>query len=85
MASYSLLIKPSAVKELETLPPKDRRRLITRIEGLAKAPRPHGCEKLTGVEQYRVRQGDYRVVYSVDDERRIVLIVKVGHRPDVYR
>lgn len=85
MASYSLLIKPSAVKELEALSPKDRRRIIARIAELAQEPRPHGCEKLSGGEQYRVRQGDYRVVYGVDDEAHSVLVVKVGHRRDVYR
>ena len=85
MASYSLLIQPSALKELETLPLKDRRRSVTRIEGLAVDPRPHGCEKLSGLEQYRVRQGDYRVIYSVDDEARTAVIVKIGHRRDVYR
>lgn len=67
MASYKLRIKPSAVKELEVLPTKDRRKIVTRIEELASDPRPHGCEKLSGLEQYRVRQGDYRVVYSIDD------------------
>lgn len=85
MASYSLLIKPSAVKELEALPTKDRRKIIPRIEALTSDPRPHGCEKLSGLEQYRVRQGDHRVVYSVDDDARLVLVVKVGHRRDVYR
>jgi mRNA interferase RelE/StbE len=85
VASYSLLIKPSAIKELEALPTKDRRKIITRIEGLASEPRPHGCEKLSGLDQYRVRQGDYRVVYSVDDDVKVVLVVKVGHRRDVHR
>ena len=85
MASYNLLIKPSALKELEAIPPKDRRRIVTRIEGLAADPRPHSGEKLSGLEQYRVRQGDYRVIYSVDDEARTVVIVKIGHRRDVYR
>ncbi|MGH7497993.1 MAG: type II toxin-antitoxin system RelE family toxin [Gemmatimonadales bacterium] len=85
MASYSLLIKPSALKELEAIPPKDQRRIVTRIEGLSADPRPSGCEKLSGLEQYRVRQGDYRVLYSVDDEARSVVFVKVGHRRDVYR
>jgi mRNA interferase RelE/StbE len=80
VANYSLLIKPSAVKELEALPTKERQKIIARIEGLASEPRPHGCEKLSGVEQYRVRQGDYRVVYSVDDDVKMVLVVKVGHR-----
>ena len=85
MERYSLLIKPSAVKELEAFPAKDRRKITTRIEGLASEPRPHGCEKLSGLEQYRIRQGDYRVAYGVDDEASVVLIVKVGHRRDVYR
>lgn len=85
MASYRLLIKRSAVKELEALPAKDRRRIVPRIEGLASEPRPHGCEKLSGLEQYRVRQGDYRVVYGVDDDARVVIVVKIGHRRDVYR
>jgi mRNA interferase RelE/StbE len=85
VASYRLLIKPTAVKELEALPAKDRRRIVPRIEGLASEPRPHGCEKLSGLEQYRVRQGDYRVVYGVDDDARVVIVVKIGHRRDVYR
>ncbi|HEX5386515.1 MAG TPA: type II toxin-antitoxin system RelE/ParE family toxin [Gemmatimonadales bacterium] len=85
MASYSLLIKPSALKELAALPSKDCRRIVARIEGLATEPRPHGCEKLSGLDQYRLRQGDYRVLYSVDDERRTVVVVKIGNRRDVYR
>lgn len=85
MASYKLLIKPSAVKELEALPTKDRRKVITKIETLASEPRPHGCEKLSGQERYRVRQGDYRVVYGIDDAAQTVLVVKVAHRRDVYR
>lgn len=85
MASYSVSIKPSAVKELEGLPIKDRRRIVRRIQGLASDPRPSGCEKLTGEDRYRVRQGDYRVVYGVDDAAREVLIVKIGNRRDVYR
>lgn len=85
MASYSLLIKPSAIRELAALPAKDRRKIVSRIEGLASEPRPRGCEKLSGLEQYRVRQGDYRVVHGVDDDARVVIVVKIGHRRDVYR
>jgi mRNA interferase RelE/StbE len=85
VANYKLLIKPSAAKELEAISPKDRRKVITRIEALATDPRPHGCEKLSGQEHYRVRQGDYRVVYGIDDAAQTVLVVKIGHRRDVYR
>ncbi len=85
MASYKLLIKPSAVKELEALPRKDRLRVIRRIEALAADPRPPGCEKLSGEEKYRVRQGNYRVVYEIADADESLLIVKIGHRKEVYR
>lgn len=85
MAAYRLLIKPSAVKELEVLPKRDRQRVVDRIQGLAEDPRPAGCEKLSGQERYRLRQGPYRVVYAVDDEARTVLVVKVGDRREVYR
>ena len=85
MASYELLIKRSARKELEALPSKDRARIVTRIHTLAHNPRPSKCEKLSGQERYRIRQGDYRVLYEVDDGQLMVTIVKIGHRGDVYR
>ena len=85
MASYRLLIKPSAVKELEALPVKDRRRLVMRLQKLTANPRPPGSEKLSGHELYRIRQGNYRVLYSVHDQELIILVIKVGHRRDVYR
>ena len=87
MARYRLSIKQSAASELEAVGQKaGRQRLVARIEALAEDPRPPGCEKLAGhSNRYRVRQGDYRVVYSVDDAERVVLIVKVGHRREVYR
>jgi len=85
VASYRLQIKPSAVKELEAVALKDRKRLVARMRRLGKDPRPPGCEKLSGHEKYRVRRGDYRILYSVDDAEGAVVIVKVGHRRDVYR
>ena len=85
MAKYELQIKSSAVKEIERLPRKDRPKIVQRIRALASNPRPHGREKLSAEEKYRVRQGDYRVVYSVDDNERSILVVKVGHRKEVYR
>jgi mRNA interferase RelE/StbE len=86
VASFKVLIKPSAAKELEDIDGKpDRRRVAQRIQDLATDPRPPGCEKLSGDDKYRVRQGDYRIVYAVDDEKSVVTVVKVGHRKEVYR
>ncbi len=86
MASYKVFIKPSAAAELEAIPhKKDRQRIAVRIGDLSEDPRPAGCEKLHARERYRVRQGRYRIVYSVDDEERSVIVVKIGHRKDVYR
>jgi mRNA interferase RelE/StbE len=81
------LIKRSAAKELEEIGHRvDRQRVAERIQALADDPRPPGCEKLAGREgRLRIRQGSYRVVYSVDDEVRIVTVFKIGHRKDVYR
>ena len=85
MASYNVLVKPSAAKELENLPRKDRERVARKVQSLADQPRPHGCEKLSAEDKHRIRQGPYRVVYSISDAERVVLIVKVGHRREVYR
>lgn len=84
MASYELLIKRTAAKELEALPKKDCRRISRRIQSLAGDPRPAGSEKLSGQEKYRLRQGDYRVLYQIDDAARTVTIVKICHRRDIY-
>jgi mRNA interferase RelE/StbE len=85
VASYRLLIKPSAAKELEGLPMKDRRRVVARMQGLSDRPRPPGCEKLTGHDLFRVRQGKYRIPYEVQDHALTVIIFKIGHRRDAYR
>lgn len=85
MASYRLLIKPSAAKELEGLPTKDRRRVVARMQGLSDQPRPPGCEKLAGHDLFRVRQGQSRIVYAVQDHDLTVTIFKIGHRRDLYR
>lgn len=85
MAHYSVLIVRSAAKELEAVPLKDRRRLVQRIRALADDPRPPGCQKLSGEEKYRVRQGDYRILYEIVDDTLVVTVIRVGHRRDVYR
>ena len=83
--SYNLITKKSAERELRAIPKQDMRRISARIQGLAQHPRPSGCEKLSEHERYRVREGDYRIVYAVDDELRTVEIVKIGHRREVFR
>jgi mRNA interferase RelE/StbE len=85
VASYRLLIKPSAAKELEALPTRDRKRVVTKIQQLASNPRPNGTEKLSGQQRYRLRQGHYRVLYAIDDAQSEVVLAKIGHRQDVYR
>ena len=85
MASYKVVIASSAIRELATIPKKDRARIGSRMKLLAVDPRPPGHEKLTGLERYRVRQGDYRVVYTIDDSGHRVDVVKIGHRKEVYR
>jgi mRNA interferase RelE/StbE len=85
VASYSLLIKPSAVKELESLPAKPRRLIVRKIESLAEDPRPRGSEKLSSKDLHRVRQGDYRILYDVQDKARVVVVIRIGHRREVYR
>jgi len=86
VARYSLEIRRSASREIEDLPTKkDRRLVVDRISKLVDDPRPHGSEKLAGEDRYRVRQGSYRIVYEIQDVTRIVRIVKVGHRREVYR
>ena len=80
MGNYRLLIKPSAARELEKLPPKDRTRTVAKIRRLGSNPRPDGAEKLSGQDKYRLRQGDYRVLYSIDDTQATVVIVRIGHR-----
>ena len=87
MASYRVLIKPSAAKEIEAADQKrDRQRIVASIRALAGEPRPAGCEKLAGESnRYRVRVGRYRVVYSIADAELLVLVVRVADRKDVYR
>jgi mRNA interferase RelE/StbE len=87
VARYRVVIKPSASKEIGAVgQKKDRQRIVSRIQSLEGNPRPFGCEKLSGpLDRYKVREGNYRIVYSIDDETLLVDVVKVGHRKDVYR
>lgn len=85
MASYSLEIKRSAASELRQMPPKDQRRVVACIQALAMNPKPPGAEKLSGQERYRVRQGDYRILYEIEHDALRIMMVKIGHRRDVHR
>jgi mRNA interferase RelE/StbE len=85
MASYKIEFKKSAVKELNALPNKGIKKIISCIRALSNDPRPPGCVKLSNLEKYRIRIGNYRVLYSIEDEVLTVYVVKVGHRKDVYR
>ncbi|MGB0564429.1 MAG: type II toxin-antitoxin system RelE family toxin [Spirulinaceae cyanobacterium] len=83
--SYQIVIKSAAQRQLKKLTPQVQQALIAVIEGLAQDPRPPGCKKLKGRQaEYRVRWGDYRIIYSVADAALIIRVIKVGHRRDVY-
>ena len=85
MADYKIEIKKSAQKEIKQLPDNDLKRVVDKITLLAKEPRPQGSKKLSGEEKYRVRVGNYRILYSIEDQILVVYVVKVGHRKDIYR
>jgi len=85
MAAYKLFFKKSVQKDFDSIPKKDLKRILSRIESLSEDLRPKGCEKLTGQERYRLRQGRYRIVYSIQDDELTVWVVKVAHRKDIYR
>jgi mRNA interferase RelE/StbE len=85
MAKYKIEIKKSAVKELNNLPINELKKIVQKIQNLADNPRPSGCKKLTGEEKYRIRSGNYRILYIIEDNILIIYIVKIGHRREVYR
>lgn len=85
MGAYKIFFKKSVEKDFDVIPKNDLKKILGRIEALAEDPRPPGCEKLTGQQRYRLRQGRYRILYSIQDDELIVWVVKVGHRKDIYR
>ena len=85
MAEYRVYFKESVENDFSTIPKEDLQKILHRIDALAKDPRPPGHEKLTGQDRYRIRQGRYRIVYSIQDKDLTVWVVKVGHRKDIYR
>jgi mRNA interferase RelE/StbE len=85
MADYKVYFRASVEKDLRLIPKKDVKKILQRIDSLTAEPRPTGCEKLTGQDRYRIRQGRYRIVYSIQDNELTVWIVRVGQRKDIYR
>ena len=85
MDEYKILFKKSVWKDFQSIPDKDLKRILKRIQALSINPRLPGCKKLSGQERYRLRQGRYRIIYSIQDDELTIWVVKVGHRGDVYR
>ena len=85
MGSYKVFLKPSAERELRQTPSQDRERIVRKIADLFSEPRPLGCEKRSGMERYRLRQGSYRIAYEIDDNNKTIRIFKIGHRREIYR
>ena len=86
MANYDIHIAKSVLKSLKALPTSDVKKIVAAIQSLALDPFPDGCRKLSGERStYRVRQGNYRVIYEIDGRKLRILILKVGHRKDVYK
>jgi len=82
---YTLSFKKSVARDLRAIPRRDVKRILKRIEALRSDPRPANCEKLSGQDRYRVRQGGYRIIYEIVDERLVIIVIKVAHRKQVYR
>lgn len=85
MANYRLVFKQSVAKDLRSIPKHDVAKILKRIDSLSINPTPLGSEKLSGQSRYRIRQGNYRILYEIDDHQICITIVKIGHRRDVYR
>lgn len=85
MEKYKIEVRKSAVKELHSIPTKDLKKILKTIQELSNNPRPQGCLKLTDQENYRIRVGNYRILYSIKDDILIIYIVKIGHRKNIYR
>ena len=85
MAKFEITFRPSVAKDVKGIPATDMKRILERINALAEDPRPPGSIKLSGKEYYRIRQGDYRIIYEIIEERVVIVVIKIGHRRDVYK
>jgi mRNA interferase RelE/StbE len=85
MGKYKIIFRKSVAQDMSKIPNRDLRRILTAIDSLSEEPRPSGAEKLSTQEKYRGRQGNYRIIYEINDKEVFVIVVKVGHRKNVYR
>nr|VFJ61762.1 MAG: mRNA interferase RelE/StbE [Candidatus Kentron sp. DK] len=85
MVGFKVTVRRSVARDLRRIPKKELARILERIASLAMEPRPPGAEKLSGQERYRLRQGVYRIVYEIKDKELLIVVIKVGHRRDVYK
>lgn len=85
MANYKITFKQSVAKDFRDIPANDVKRILNRIDQLAENPRAEGCIKLAGQDAYRVRQGNYRIIYEIKDQILIINVIKVAHRSKVYK
>ena len=85
MGRYEIIIKKSVRKDMKGLARKDARRIVEAIGALADDPRPPGAKKLSGQERYRLRQGNYRILYTIEDDKCVICVVRVGNRREIYR
>ncbi len=85
MAKYEIFFRESVYKDFRKIPKKDLQKILSKIQNLSLEPRPSGSEKLTGQELFRIRQGNYRILYSIQDNQLTIWVIKVGHRKEIYR
>ena len=85
MAAYKIFFRRSVLKDLVKIPKNELQRIIKKIKKLALDPRPQGCEKISGQERFRIRQGNYRIIYSIQHDELTIWVVKIGHRREIYR
>ncbi len=85
MGKYKVIFRQSVALDMRRIPNRDLRKILATIESLSEKPRPSGIEKLSEQEKYRVRQGNYRIIYEINDDEIIGVGVKIGHRKDGYR
>ncbi|MFH2058173.1 MAG: type II toxin-antitoxin system RelE/ParE family toxin [Pseudomonadota bacterium] len=85
MAEYEIFFRESVYKDFRKIPKKDLQKILSKIQSLSLDPRPSGSEKLTGQEFFRIRQGNYRILYSIQDNQLTIWVIKVGHRKGIYR